>query len=259
MKIKLQIKNRFTGSLIFEYESENNTIKETLLEAFKAKANLYDANLYGANLRGSDLSGSDLRGANLYGANLRCADLSGSDLRCADLRCADLRGSDLSGSDLRCADLSGSDLRCADLRCADLRGANLRGSDLRGSNLYGANLRGSDLYGAKDIPAIAIAQTRVCAEGDIFGYKKCLNGLIVKLLIPKEAKRNNAFGRKCRAEYAQVIEIIGADEAISQHDNKFIYKVGDTVRPTTTFDEDFTNECSTGIHFFITLEEAKNY
>ena len=194
MNIKLQIKNRFTGSLIFEYESENNTIKVTLLEAIKSNA----------NLNGADLNGADLRSANL--------------------------------------------------RSADLYGANLHGANLNGADLYGANL-----HGAKDIPAIAIAQTRVCAEGDIFGYKKCLNGIIVKLLIPKEAKRNNAFGRKCRAEYAQVVEIIGADEAISQHDNKFIYKVGDTVRPTTTFDEDFTNECSTGIHFFITLEEAKNY
>ena len=185
----LQIKNRFTGSLIFEYESENNTIKETLLEAVKAKADLYGADLRDANLRDADL----------YGSNLRCA------------------------------------------------------------NLYGADLRGADLRGAKDIPAIAIAETRVCAEGDIFGYKKCLNGIIVKLLIPKEAKRNNAFGRKCRAEYAKVIEIIGADKAISQHDNSFIYKVGDIVGPTTPFDEDFNNECSTGIHFFITLEEAKNY
>ena len=190
----LQIKNRFTGSLIFEYESENNTIKETLLEAVKAKADLYGANLRGADLYGADLRDANLRDADLYGSNLRCA------------------------------------------------------------NLYGANLRG-----AKDIPAIAIAETRVCAEGDIFGYKKCLNGIIVKLLIPKEAKRNNAFGRKCRAEYAKVIEIIGADKAISQHDNSFIYKVGDIVGPTTPFDEDFNNECSTGIHFFITLEEAKNY
>jgi len=209
MNIKLQIKNRFTGSLIFEYESENNTIKETLLEAVKAKANLRGADLYGANLHGANLYGADLRDADLYGA--------------------------------------------------DLRGADLRGADLRGANLYGADLYGANLRDAKDIPAIAIAQTRVCAEGDIFGYKKCLNGIIVKLLIPKEAKRNNAFWRKCRAEYAKVIEIIGADKAISQHDNSFIYKVGDIVGPTTPFDEDFTNECSTGIHFFITLEEAKNY
>jgi len=224
MNIKLQIKSRFTGSILFEYESENNTIKETLLEAVKAKADLRDANLRGANLHDADLRGADLRGANL-----------------------------------RVANLYGADLRGADLRDANLHGADLHGANLRVANLYGANLHGANLHGAKDIPAIAIAQTRVCAEGDIFGYKKCLNGIIVKLLIPKEAKRNNAFGRKCRAEYAKVIEIIGADKAISQHDNSFIYKVGDIVGPTTPFDEDFTNECSTGIHFFITLEEAKNY
>jgi len=234
MNIKLQIKNRFTGSLIFEYESENNTIKETLLEAVKAKADLH-----GANLHGADLHGADLHGANLHGA--------------------DLHGADLRDADLRDADLGGANLRGAYLRDANLYGADLGGADLRGANLRGADLGGADLRDAKDIPAIAIAQTRVCAEGDIFGYKKCLNGIIVKLLIPKEAKRNNAFGRKCRAEYAKVIEIIGADKAISQHDNSFIYKVGDIVGPTTPFDEDFTNECSTGIHFFITLEEAKNY
>jgi hypothetical protein len=27
MKVKIEIKNRWTGKLIFEYESENNTIK----------------------------------------------------------------------------------------------------------------------------------------------------------------------------------------------------------------------------------------
>jgi len=244
MNIKLQIKSRFTGSILFEYESENNTIKETLLEAVKAKANLRGANLRGANLHDANLHDADLRDADLHGANLRVANLYGADLRDADLRGADLHGANLHD---------------ANLHDADLRGADLHGANLRVANLHGANLHGANLHGAKDIPAIAIAQTRVCAEGDIFGYKKCLNGIIVKLLIPKEAKRNNAFGRKCRAEYAKVIEIIGADKAISQHDNSFIYKVGDIVGPTTPFDEDFTNECSTGIHFFITLEEAKNY
>ena len=79
------------------------------------------------------------------------------------------------------------------------------------------------------------------------------------MFIPKEAKRNNAFGRKCRAEYAQVLEIIGAETAYSNHDRTFEYKVGEIVRPTQDFNEDFTDECSTGIHFFITKEEAKNY
>lgn len=30
MIIKIQIKNRFTGSIIFEYEKENNNISETV-------------------------------------------------------------------------------------------------------------------------------------------------------------------------------------------------------------------------------------
>jgi len=37
MKVKIEIKNRWTGKLIFEYESENNTIKETVLKAIEAK------------------------------------------------------------------------------------------------------------------------------------------------------------------------------------------------------------------------------
>ena len=63
MKIKIQIKNRFTGSVIFEYESENNTMKETIKEFIrqelasgKSSANLSSANLRYADLRYADLS-----------------------------------------------------------------------------------------------------------------------------------------------------------------------------------------------------------
>ena len=31
--IKIEIKNRFTGKILFEYSKENNTVKETLVEA----------------------------------------------------------------------------------------------------------------------------------------------------------------------------------------------------------------------------------
>jgi hypothetical protein len=96
MKIKLQIKNRFTGSILFEFKKENNTIKETLVEAVKQ----------GAYLRCTDLQGADLRGAYLRGA---------------DLQCADLRGAYLRGTDLQCADLRGADLQCADLQCEKIK------------------------------------------------------------------------------------------------------------------------------------------
>jgi uncharacterized protein YjbI with pentapeptide repeats len=109
-KIKLAITNRWTGSIIFEYESENNTIKKTVEKAIEARA---------------DLTGADLRDADLRGADLRGADLTGADLRDADLRGADLRDADLTGADLR-----GADLRDADLRDAVLTGAVLTGAVL---------------------------------------------------------------------------------------------------------------------------------
>ena len=50
--IKIQIKSIY-GSVLFEYEKENNTIKDTLIEAVKKGADLRDAYLSGANLSGA--------------------------------------------------------------------------------------------------------------------------------------------------------------------------------------------------------------
>jgi hypothetical protein len=82
--------------------------------------------------------------------------------------------------------------------------------------------------------------------------------VIVKLLIPEAAKRSHAFGRKCRAEYADVLEVIGAEVGISRHDNKTEYRVGSRVTPDS-FDENWMDECSHGVHFFISRIEAENY
>ena len=143
---------------------------------------------------------------------------------------------------------------------ANLYGADLRGADLYGADLYGANLHGADLRSAKNAET-AIAQTIVCPEGDVIGWKKCRGNVIVKLRIPADAKRSNASGRKCRAEYAEVLEIHGPDAltelALSQHDEDFAYRVGETVTPTESFDPDRWNECAAGIHFYITREEAE--
>ena len=90
--IKIQIKSIW-GSVLFEYEKENNTIKDTLIEAVKK-----GADLKGADLRGAYLTGADLRGAYLTGADLRGAHLTGADLTSAYLRGADLKGADLRGA-----------------------------------------------------------------------------------------------------------------------------------------------------------------
>ena len=97
-EIKIEIKNRWRGSVIFEYSSVDNTLAKTVVEAVKRGANLSGADLSGANLYGADLCRADLSGANLYGADLCRADLSG----------ANLYGANLSGADLCRADLSGA-------------------------------------------------------------------------------------------------------------------------------------------------------
>ena len=71
--IGIAIKNRFTGSIIFQ--STKTTFKEAVQERLESNADLSGADLSDANLRGANLSGADLRGANLSDANLRGAEL----------------------------------------------------------------------------------------------------------------------------------------------------------------------------------------
>jgi hypothetical protein len=74
MKTKIKIESIF-GKLLFEHETEDNTIRKTLEEAVKNDANLRGANLGGANLGGANLGGANLGGAYLGGAYLGGANL----------------------------------------------------------------------------------------------------------------------------------------------------------------------------------------
>ena len=163
-----------------------------------------------------------------------------------------------SGSDLSDSNLSGSNLSGSDLRGSDLRGSDLSGSDLSDSNLRGSNLSGSNLSDSKHAD-LAIAKTRILPDGDLIGWKKAGDGEIIKLRIPADARRSHAFGRKCRTEFAEVIAIIGGDGQTARtrdYGCGAIYRIGERV-VADSWDEDFTQECSHGIHFFITRAEAE--
>jgi len=204
--------------------------------------------LLNAGITEEDLRSANLSGANLSGANLRSANLSGADLSSADLRSANLRS----------ANLSGADLSSADLRSADLSGAYLSGADLSGADLSSAYLSGADLSSAK-ISSLTCGITLNCPEeGAFIAFKKC-KGKIVKLLITEDASRLSATTYKCRANKAKVLEIEGGlSEIRSDYDSNFIYKVGEIVE-VHDFDENRWNECSSGIHFFMSKEMAKQY
>jgi hypothetical protein len=223
----IAIKHRFTSAVLFQ--SECDSWRAAVEAALKS----------GADLSGADLSRANLSGAKLFGANLSGANLSGADLSGADLYGANLSGAKLYG--------------------ADLSGAKLFGANLYGANLFGANLYGANLSGAKNIPPLTERRSSIVpADGPLWGWKKCRDGVLVKVSVGDHAKRSNATGRKCRAEYVKVLEVIGAEIGESNYNAAVVYKVGETVK-CDKWDDNRWNECSGGIHFLLTREEAEAY
>jgi hypothetical protein len=202
-------------------------------------------------LEHADLLGAKLQNARLQGADLQIADLLGAKLQNARLQGANLHAAHLQFAHLRYACLHGVDLQGADLRYAWLQGADLQGADLQR-----AELRDSDLRGAKNIPALALAQFQIIPEeGSFVGWKKCRYGVLVKLLIPAEAKRSHGTNRHCRTDMAHVLEVIGAAEGIGTLED-LVYRAGELVR-SDGFDDDRWNTWAPGIHFYLTRAEAE--
>ena len=104
---------------------------------------------------------------------------------------------------------------------------------------------------------------------------------LAKLEIQEDAQRSNAFGRKCRCSKAKVLEIMLIRDSscfyelvdeltdpktilgfnfiyYSNFNENFHYQIGDIIVPDA-FDPNPLNECSNGIHFFMTKEEAAEY
>ena len=227
------------------------------------------ADLCNVDLRGVDLRRANLQGANLYGAQLgntclSLADLSYANLSNADLHNVSLFGANLHEADLHSTDLSYADFGWANLKCTDLSYANLYGADLLDTNLSGANLNGAILDNVKYNENTSFFALQCPEEGSFIGYKKA-RGHIVKLEILPDAKRSSATTPKCRCSAAKVLSITtldGRDDGTqfisSGRDSNFVYRVGEIVR-VDDFDENRWNECSTGIHFFITRDEAVEY
>ena len=129
---------------------------------------------------------------------------------------------------------------------ANLSGANLSDADLRRADLRDVVYNENTCFFAIQCPE----------EGPFIAWKKCKNNVIVKLLIPEDAQRSSATSRKCRASKAIVLEVFRAEVGVS--DRGLEYRKGETVYPDS-WDDNRWEECSHGIHFFITRGEAELY
>lgn len=120
------------------------------------------------------------------------------------------------------------------------------------ANLQDANLQDADLQDA-NLPHFQISQ-----QGLLIVYKKVANH-IVTLQIPNAAQRTaNLINRKCRASCAFVLDIEGVDNAYTHRGNGLEYRIGQWVFPDS-YDSDIRIDCTHGIHFFLTREEAEEF
>lgn len=205
---------------------------------------------------------------------LKDADLSGWDLSYMDFSLSTFRnicfdGANLSYCSLENAWFENCTFIGTNMRCTNLKTCAFRYNDLTGANIEGADLFGAVLEFAKLDNIIHNEETKWfklhCPEtGPFLGYKKCFNNRLVQLLIPADAKRTSATMNSCRCSKAKVLTIKSFDykqefdEAWSLVDENFVYRKGQWVE-VLDFNEDRWQDSTTGIHFWMTREEALAY
>lgn len=182
------------------------------------------------------------------------------------------------GCDFTEVNLYGFDLRGVRFTKCNFRGAYMSRAELRGANFYQCDLTDAQLEGARtegmkyDYRTVGLAMA--CPEeGAFIAFKKiCVYNndwmpmpAIAKLYIPADALRSSATTRKCRASRAVVMEITSLSGKIeytsgfSAYYQGFRYRVGESVEPQEKFEEERWQECASGIHFFMTRDEAVQY
>ena len=220
-----------------------------------------------ADFSGANLNGKDLRGLCLYQVNFEDAQMEKTKLD----------GANLYGANFNNANMCEASMTRTYCSFASFVGANMDGVDLKDADINGAYFNETTLYRAKNVPFIPMA----CPDtGAFIGWKACRGQnnqvVIVKLLIPEDAKRSSATGRKCRCDKAIVLDIQRRDgtkakskkafsfyynfplQQVRGNNGRTVYEIGKTMLPTS-FCEDRWKECAPGIHFFINREEAVKY
>lgn len=205
----------------------------------------------------------------LWDMDLTDMDLSGMDFVLCSFQNTVLNGVNFENSSVENSlfdgcPMQGANYKNACLRTASFRYCDMRANNIEGADLFGAILEYANLEGIRSNEETQWFRLRPPETGAFLGYKKCINDRLVQLLIPADAKRTSATLPSCRCNKAKVLTIKSFDytesfdEAWSLVDENFEYKVGQWVE-VKDFNEDRWQDSTTGIHFWMTREEAKGY
>ena len=234
---------------------ENAFLKETIFSGSTFRF----VNFKNADLRRSKFINCDFHNCSFDNAFMYNSDLSRSIAENTSFKSAIIEYAILKGVNFRCnvfleTSFEGSILEYSELKYSAFRFVNLKDCSLK---------RYLDKIEGKNSNYI---EGKVLTD-NIIGYKKCMDYTIVTLEIPRGAIVFSIDGTKCRTNKAKVIAIDGADRAYSKHSTysehnrtygHMSYYVGDEFT-VYNFDCKYNEECSRGIHFFLTREEAEDY
>ena len=201
----------------------------------------------------------DLTGWNLSNIDFTLSSFQNVKLNKVDFQNSIVENVLFDGSPLHGANFKNANMKTASFRYCDMRNCNIENSDL-----YGAVLEYAKLDGICYNENTKWFRLRCPETGAFLGYKKCVNDRMVQLLIPEDAKRSSSTLPSCRCSKAKVLTIKSFDfkenfdEAWSLVDENFIYRKGEWVE-VKNFNEDRWMDSTTGIHFWMSREEAQAY
>ena len=200
----------------------------------------------------------------LSGLSLVEADLSKATFIDVDFRDCIIARTNFTDDYFQRCDFTDTDICNCSFENIKFHGAIMRhtyfvGCEFSGCDFEEASIKDIKFIQCKNVPFIS--QLEICPSGSFIGWKKLINGKIARLLIPAKAERSSATGRKCRCSYAKVLSIYdgkGRKCSAGVSSRGLDYTAGEYVYPDS-FDKDRWDECSHGIHFFITRKEAEEY
>jgi hypothetical protein len=209
--------------------------------------------------------------------DLREVDLHKTDLQYVDLRWANLEGANLEAVNLHDADLREAVLCKTNLKKANLAEVDLRWAVLHKTNLEGANLDRTNLSGAV-LQDMSLQNCRItfrtigihpAPQGTLIAWKKCYTmddkynipvPIVIQLQIPHNVPRSCGTTRKFRSQSVVVMDIPSPSHTAytKYHNIVTWYQEGQSVE-ADMWDTNQWEECSHGIHWFLTQEEAMSW
>ena len=148
-----------------------------------------------------------LENMNLENYDLSDMNFSYSNFINANLSNVNFYSSQLVNVLLDDCNLQNANLKNANLERASLRRVNLTYADIRGAKLYAAVLENAILDNIIFDDKTENFRIHCPEQGAFVAYKKGLDNLIIKLLIPSDAKRVSSTLNCCRCDKAKVLEI----------------------------------------------------